>query len=270
MTSPVIHQYGASVHQWGEFQPAAAPMNSTDSTDANSTSANRISPNTQHAGAPEPLVVNIHGGFWHADHDLAHARPFCAGLRRLGWATLNLEYRRVGHAGGGWPGTFDDVRAGLEVVDRLVVTGAVDAGRVVLTGHSAGGHLALWLAGVTDVPVQGVVAVAAVTDLVAAERASLSDRGTAAGDLMGMAPDDAWADASPITHVPLPMPAVLVHGDHDVHVPLSQSRDYVAAATAADGDARLEIVAGEDHFAILDPRSVTFATTADAISHLLT
>lgn len=270
----MIHQYGPSAHQWAKFQTAAPPRS------ASQRRGNEVvttQPPASHDGplghrwlGPWPLVVNIHGGFWHADHDLAHAQPFCAGLRRQGWATLNLEYRRVGNPGGGWPGTFDDIRAGLEVVDRLVADGAVDPERVVVTGHSAGGHLALWVAGVTDVAVQGVVTVAAVTDLVAADRASLSDRGTATRDLMGMAPDDAWVHASPVMNVPLPMPAVLVHGERDVHVPLSQSRDYVAAATAAGGDARLEVVADEDHFAVLDPRSVTFTTTVNAITHLLT
>ncbi len=251
MGLPVRHAYGPAPEQWGEF---AVPT--VDGDDAEL----------------PPLVVNLHGGFWHADHDLAHARPFCAGLRRAGWATLNLEYRRVGHPGGGWPGTFDDVVAGLDLVRRLGDAGDVDADRVVVTGHSAGGHLALWLAGATTVALRGVVAVAAVTDLVAAHREELSDRGTATQDLLGGLPEalpERYRDASPVSHVPLPMPVVLVHGELDTSVPLSHSRDYVAATRAVGGRARLLEVAGDDHFAVLDPASATFAAVAAAVGDLL-
>lgn len=246
--TPTRLQYGSGPHQWGEF---AAPHPAPDD-------------------GPPPLVVNLHGGFWHAQYALDHARPFCAGLRQRGWATLNLEYRRVGNDTGGWPGTFDDVAAGLGLVTSLVDDGWVDGDRVVVAGHSAGGHLALWVAGGTAVRLAGVVAVAAVTDLRAAHETRLSDRGTAARDLMGSTPDEdprAWHDASPIEQVPLPIPAVLVHGERDEHVPLAQSRDYVTAATAAGADANLEIT-GEDHFAVLSPASTTFTVVAGAVAGL--
>lgn len=251
MGVPVRHAYGPAPQQWGEF---GVPTVGGEDVEL------------------PPLVVNLHGGFWHADHDLAHARPFCAGLRRAGWATLNLEYRRVGNPGGGWPGTFEDVVAGLDLVRHLGEAGDVDTDRVVVTGHSAGGHLALWVAGATTVAVRGVVAVAAVTDLVAAHREELSDRGTATQDLLGGLPEALparYQDASPVSHVPLPMPVVLVHGELDTSVPPSHSRDYVAATGAAGGRARLVEVAGDDHFAVLDPASATFAAVEAAVRDLL-
>lgn len=216
-----------------------------------------------------PLVVHLHGGFWRAEYALDHARPMCAGYRRHGLATLNVEYRRVGHEGGGWPGTFRDVRAALDLVPELVA--AHDLDRVVVSGHSAGGHLALWVAGVTSVPLAGVVAIGAVTDLVAADRARLSDGGTAARDLLGAAPDDApdrWASASPIEQVPLDVPVRLVHGRDDTAVPIDQAHAYAAAARAAGGDADVVEVAA-DHFAVLDPSTPSFAAVVDAIRELV-
>ncbi len=189
-----------------------------------------------------------------------------------GWATLNLEYRRVGNDGGGWPGTFDDVTNGLGLVTQLVDDGLVDPDLIAVTGHSAGGHLALWVAATTTMRLRGVVPIAAMTDLVAAHAAALSDRGTATAELLGGTPDQLpqrYRDASPVTHVPLAMPAVLVHGSNDANVPVSQSRTFVDASQAVGGDARLEVVDGDDHFAILDPRSASFAAVTRALTDML-
>src|SRR5690349_1908765 len=117
---------------------------------------------------PHPVVLNLHGGFWRARYDLLHAGHLCAALTRRGIATVNLEYRRVGNPGGGWPGTFDDARAGLAFLAKLAADHALDLGRVVLSGHSAGGHLALWL-GARASPfgraLRGVAALAPLSNL---------------------------------------------------------------------------------------------------------
>lgn len=242
----VTLDYGPDPHQWVEFR-------------------------RPQVDGPVPLVVHLHGGFWSADYALDHARPFCAGLRRLGVATANVEYRRVGNDGGGWPGTFQDARDALGVVERLVEEHGVDPDRVVLSGHSAGGHLALWAAARTTVPLAGVVPIAAVTDLRAAHRRRLSDRGTATSELLGCLPEDdpdRYSEASPVDDVPLPMPVVLVHGVHDRQVPLSHATDYAQAAVAAGGDARVDEV-DADHFDVLDPTSTTFDRVADTIRRLV-
>lgn len=221
---------------------------------------------------PVPLVVHLHGGFWRSGYALDHARPFCAGLRRAGVATCNVEYRRVGQDGGGWPGTLTDARDALALVPRLVAEYDLAPDRVVVSGHSAGGHLALWAAGETDVPLAGVVPIGAVTDLAQAHRRRLSDGGTATSDLLGGTPDevddDRWTTASPIRRVPLDVPVVLVHGRHDRNVPLDQATDYAAAARAAGGDAEV-VEVDADHFDVLDPASDMFATVVDVVARLV-
>src|SRR5687768_3281806 len=131
----------------------------------------------EHAEGRLPVVVVVHGGFWRAQYSLEHIGHLCAALTREGWATWSVEYRRLGEPGGGWPGTFTDAGAALDAVRWLADQWPLDPTRVVTIGHSAGGHLALWLAarpqlsahpelGVAEplVPI-GAVALAAVSDL---------------------------------------------------------------------------------------------------------
>src|SRR5579884_2278738 len=98
-------------------------------------------------GGAAPLVLFLHGGFWSAEYDRAHTGSLAAGLAAAGYLVCTPEFRRAGQEGGGWPGTFDDVSAAVDKLPGLVdgAIGAVhaDARRVVLAGHSAGGHLAL-------------------------------------------------------------------------------------------------------------------------------
>ena len=96
---------------------------------------------------PHPVVITIHGGFWRARYGLDYLRYVAAALSAAGLATWNIEYRRIGNAGGGWPGTFLDVAAAADHVRALATTYPLELGRVVALGHSAGGHLAYWLAG---------------------------------------------------------------------------------------------------------------------------
>src|SRR5688572_24464137 len=95
---------------------------------------------------PHPVVVVIHGGFWRARYDLEHLGHLCSALADEGFATWNLEYRRVGQHHGGWPGTFRDVVTGTAHLRPVGVSFPLDLSRVVVMGHSAGGHLATWLA----------------------------------------------------------------------------------------------------------------------------
>ena len=199
--------------------------------------------------------------------------PLAADLARHGFAAWNVEYRRVGQEGGGWPGTLEDVAA---AVDRLAEVEDVDAGRVATCGHSAGGHLALWLAGRHRVPegmpgatprVHPIAAVsqAGVCDLERAWRDGLG-RG-AVGELLG--PLDAGlercAAASPAALAPLGVPQLLVHGDADDIVPISQSRDHASL----DPDAELIEIAGADHFDVMDSEHAAWSTTVDRLRVLL-
>src|ERR1700721_3840860 len=96
-------------------------------------------------GKGHAVAIVIHGGYWRARYDLRHIGHFCVGLAKAGIAAWCLEYRRLGNAGGGFPGTFDDVRAGAAHLEKVASERNVDMKRVVATGHSAGGHLVLWL-----------------------------------------------------------------------------------------------------------------------------
>lgn len=221
---------------------------------------------------PYPCVVVLHGGFWRARYDLHHLGHLCAALGVAGVATWNVEYRRVGEIGGGWPGTFLDVAAAIAHLFAIAPAHAIDPDRVVVLGHSAGGHLALWVAGLRavpgtspiwaePVPLRGAVALAGVTDLRAAWRLGLSDR--AVEGLIGGGPDEVperYAAASPIDLLPLGVPTLLVHGRDDADVPWEMSAAYHAAAGARGDESTFLSLPGSGHFAPVDPSSTAWAT----------
>ena len=212
---------------------------------------------------PHPVAVLLHGGFWRARFTRATMAALAVDLADRGWATWNVEYRRVGN-GGGVPETLDDVRASIAALTQLAEP--LDTDRVVIVGHSAGGQLGLCVA---DEPaVAGVVSLAGVCDLTAAFADAIGEAATEA--FMQGGPDDrpdAYALADPLSRIPAGARVLLVHGDADQRVPVAQSRRYAQAAAAASDDARdarceLIELAGVDHFALIDPRTPTWATVA--------
>lgn len=220
-------------------------------------------------GTPRGVVVVIHGGFWKAEYDRSLGQPLSADLASRGWAAWNLEYRRVGN-GGGVPQTLDDVAAGI---DALADVEGLDTSTVITLGHSAGGHLATWAASrgrfeqwPVRVPVTGVVAQAGVLDLRSAYDLGLG--GGAVEKFLGHPPGPEDDPVDPIRQVPLDVPVWCIHGRHDDVVPLSQSRDYVAAATAAGGWADLVEVEG-DHFVVTDTGSPAWERTVAVLDDLV-
>jgi acetyl esterase/lipase len=226
-----------------------------------------------------PLLVFIHGGYWRARYDLEHARPLCQALAQVGLAVWNMEYRRVGNPGGGWPGTFADVLAALGHVRRLALDYPLDLSRSTLMGHSAGGHLALWAAGARRIPaghplhdenplpLRRVVALAAVSDLRRAWELRLSCG--AVGELLGGSPQqtaEAYALASPIELLPLGVPQVLLHGYADEDVPYEFSQRYHAAARAAGDDCTLVTLPNTGHFELIDPHSAAWLHVLAAVA----
>ncbi len=228
---------------------------------------------------PLPVVVVIHGGYWHAAYGLDLGTPLAVDLAAHGMAAWNLEYRRIEN-GGGWPATFDDVAAATDAVAGTVQDAAgarLDVTNVQVLGHSAGGQLAVWLAGRHTLPdgvpgaapkvrVRRVVSQAGVLDLLAAERDGLGDGSTR--QLMGVssAQDrDRYVVASPQQRLPIGVPVTCVHGDADRNVPFSQSADYVAAAQKVGDPASLVPVSGADHFALIDPSTPAWAQCRDAL-----
>jgi acetyl esterase/lipase len=234
-------------------------------------------------GSGRPLVVFLHGGFWRSAYDRRHTRPLAEGLAAAGYAVCTPEFRRTGQPGGGWPGTFDDIAAAVDAVPGLAAEaaarGAVDPGRVVLAGHSAGGHLALWAAGRHRLPadspwhtapaaesgVAGVVSLAGVCDLAACYRLGLD--GGAARDLMGGDPDGRpgeYAAADPMGLVPVGVRVALVHGTADQRVPESMSVEYRERAAGAGDSVRLSLLPGCGHFEVIDPLSEAWSAVLEA------
>ena len=231
---------------------------------------------------PHRVAIVIHGGFWRAKYNLEHSGHLCEALRRAGIATWNLEYRRIGNPGGGWPGTFQDVAMGADYLRQIAAQYHLDLTKVVAAGHSAGGHLALWLAARRRIPagdplasadplkLRGVVSLAGVVDLRRAWELRLSDN--VVEELMGGPPDKLAAryhTASPIELVPLGIPVRLIHGTEDSVVPIKISNEYQKAANRAGDDARLIVLGGADHFAPIDPRSSHWPVVEKAVRDLL-
>jgi len=223
-------------------------------------------------GPGAPLVVLLHGGFWRVAYDRAHVGPLASGLALAGYAVCVPEYRRTGQVGGGWPGTFDDVAAVMDTLPGLAAeaaVGLIDPTAVLLAGHSAGGHLALWAASRRRLPagaawhgaassVRGVVALAAVSDLVNCAEQNLG--GGAAVLLMDGGPDrfpGRYAHADPAQLLPVPAPVRLVHGELDDVVPCAMSLEYAKWADHAGGDVACDVLPGCDPTSRHAPGSVT-------------
>jgi acetyl esterase/lipase len=203
---------------------------------------------------PHAMAIVIHGGYWRAKYDLEYAGHLSAALTAKGIATANLEYRRVGNAGGGWPGTFSDIRAGYQFLIQNAHKYEFDTRRIVAIGHSAGGQLALCLAA-HETGVKAVISLAGVVDLQQAYALHLSN--DAAVEFLGGTPAevaDHYREADPMK-LAIGARQWLVHGAVDDVVPPAFSRDYVSAKRKTKEDARLVEIAGAGHFEVVDPRS---------------
>ena len=214
------------------------------------------------AAANFPLVINIHGGFWRAKYGLEHAGHFCAAITAQGLATANLEYRRVGNVGGGWPGTLDDIRAAYKDLRENASAHNIDPQKIVITGHSAGGHLALCLAAY-EPTVTHVVALAAITELHRACELHLSN--DAAVEFLGGAPEQVaqlYREADPMQLSIARAEQWIVHGLTDDVVPPTFSSDYVSLKQNRPSQQKEPVhlleIAGADHYDLIDPHSAAW------------
>jgi acetyl esterase/lipase len=223
-------------------------------------------PSRQRPGAENstyPLLINIHGGFWRARYNLDHAGHFCAALTAHGLITANLEYRRVGNSGGGWPGTFADVRSAFGFLRQNAERYSVDAQTILVIGHSAGGQLALSLAA-HEPAVTRVISLAGVVDLQRAYELHLSN--DAVVEFLGGTPrevPDHYREADPI-RLSIRARQWLICGSSDDIVPPTFSRDYVSAkqkrSVGEKEVAELVEIPGAGHFDLIDPRSAAWKT----------
>jgi acetyl esterase/lipase len=207
---------------------------------------------------PHPLVLVLHGGFWRAPYTRRLMGAVSVALTAAGWATANVEYRRLG------PGTYramlDDVLAARNRLEQVP-----GLGPTVALGHSAGGHLALWLGAVGGA--SGVVGLGAVCDLEDAAAEQLGRQ--AVQELLGGRPSEvpgAYEEADPARRLPLGVPQVLVHGALDDDVPIDHVRRY---ATHAGVECRLVELGGVGHFELIDPRSSAWPVVCDAVASVL-
>lgn len=229
---------------------------------------------------PHRVLVLIHGGCWRAEYGLEALSQLAQAIADRGVAVWSIEYRRLGE-GGGWPETFLDAGAALDHLRALAGKHTLDLRRVVTAGHSAGGHLALWLAGraklsahsplyaPNPLPVYGVISLAGIPDLAAAAAQAICD--AAVSELLGGPPAqlaDRYADASPAVLTPLGVPHAHIHGREDVIVPLELVEHYAAAAVRAGDRARLEVLPDAGHFELVDARTAAGQCVVDACVRL--
>jgi acetyl esterase/lipase len=224
------------------------------------------------SNGPLPLAINIHGGYWRAKYNLEHAGHLCAALTPKGVATANLEYRRIGDPGGGWPNTFSDIRTAYQFLRQTAAQRNVDAKKIVIMGHSAGAQLALCLAA-HEASVTRVISFAGVVDLQRAYQLHLSN--DAVVEFLGGTPSevtDHYHEADPMQ---LSIPKArqwLIHGAVDDVVPPAFSRDYVAAKQKLAGnkkeDAHLLQIPNADHFDLIDPRTAAWKQIEQTVLQL--
>ncbi|MFG3024646.1 alpha/beta hydrolase [Streptomyces sp. NPDC048254] len=238
-----------------------------------------------------PLVVALHGGAWRAPYDRGHLTPFADFLARRGFAVANVEYRRgatlpaqggSAPVAGRWPDTFDDIAAALDALPALAreALPQADLRRTVLTGHSAGGHLALWAAArhvlppdaawrtSGAAPLRGVVALAPIADFAMAEKLEVC--GHAALQLLGGG--DQFTDrqryADPALLLPTGIATTLVQGRADDVVPQAVAESYAEAAAKAGEVVGLTLLEDVGHFPLIDPAADACAVVAEEIAQL--
>ena len=222
---------------------------------------------------PFPVVVFIHGGFWRNSFGLDLAEPQAADALALGYATWNIEYRRVGDPGGGHPGTLTDVAAAIDHLAVLAEEHPLDLARVAVVGHSAGGHLALWAGQRTRLPAGAPGADPVVTPALVVGQAPVADLarnldlgGGAVVSFMGATPDDdasAYDIADPARLLPVATPQLIVQGADDAIVPAGRAEAYVELADSAQVE--LVVFAGADHFDVIDPDHESWAAVIERL-----
>ncbi len=226
-----------------------------------------------------PLAIVIHGGCWLAAYDLEHIGHLSAALTKEGIATWSLEYRRIGDAGGGYPGTFEDIGRGVDFARTLARDYSLDLSRIIIIGHSAGGQLALWAAGRKQLPktslfyapdplpISGVVSLAGITDL---KRAESVCNNSVSRLLAGAEKNEAlYRQISPVEMLPLNVEQWLIQGESDRIVPVSFADDYQAAAQERGEKVRVTRLKNTGHFELIDPDSTAWPAVRDAASALL-
>ena len=246
-------------------------------TELNSASATRIpyggGPNqfgelrVPSSPGPFPVVMHIHGGFWRGEYDFTLGNPVCEEIVSRGVATWNLEYRRIGNSGGGWPGTFLDIRNGYRFISQIASKYNLDPNRLLVMGHSAGAQLALCLAA-HETSLKRVISLAGVVDMQQAWDMDLGNN--AVGEFLGGTPKEVsehYREADPM-QLSIKATQWLIHGASDDVVPSSLSRNYAEQKRSRGEDAHYLEIASAGHLDLIDPHSAAWPKIESTVMHL--
>ncbi|MFD9380086.1 alpha/beta hydrolase [Streptomyces sp. NPDC059999] len=291
MTDPAVERDAAEADS-AFSHPPVAPDATAAYGDLPDQVVDFYAPRADAAAGSAPLVVLLHGGAWRAPYDRQHITPLADFLARQGFAVANVEYRRgsslphqgsEGPVAGRWPETFDDVAAAMDALPALAGAALpqADVRRVVVTGHSAGGHLALWAAARHVLPagspwrlpaaphLRGVVALAPIADFTVAEELGVC--GGASAQLLG-GTSEFWEarrpHADPAALLPTGIATAVVQGRDDIVVPEAVAEAYVAAAAQAGELVGLTLLDGVGHFPLIDPAADACAVVSEEIAQL--
>jgi acetyl esterase/lipase len=254
--APIAERYGSTPEQMGDLRVPEGP-------------------------GPHPVVVLLHGGGWRERWERDLMDGLAVDLARRGFASWNPEFRRVGPSGGAFAGMLEDVSAAVDHVATLAERHPLDVERVVVSGHSAGGHLAVWI-GCRDHLPEGapgagervrpvlLLSLAGVHDLVECAARGTDEMSTIT--LLGGGPQEVpehYALVSPRELLPIGIPQLLIHGTNDRPDLVDLDRTYVASARASGCEIELLELPGADHFDVIDPHSLAWLAIVERLEHTL-
>lgn len=227
---------------------------------------------------PHPVALMVHGGCWQTEiADRTIMNWIAEDLRRRGVAVWNIDYRGVDRPGGGYPGTFQDVAAAADALRAHATEYRLDIGRVVAIGHSAGGHLALWLAGrprlpagsplrtANPLPVAEAISLGGLPDL---EEAARSENGCG-NEVIGQLTGGRFADTSVPRLAPLGLPQVLINGRQDRIIPVAYAEGYARPMRAAGDDVRVRMLDATGHVELVAPETAAWAAAVEELRRAL-
>lgn len=232
---------------------------------------------------PHPVVLMVHGGCWRTEIADRRIMDWISDdLRKRGIAVWNIDYRGVDRAGGGYPGTFLDAAAATDALRTHAAAHNLDISKVIAVGHSAGGHLALWLAGrpklpaasplrtANPLPIHKVVSLGGLPDLEEAARPPGSGCGTEViARLTGTGRADVYADTSVPRLGPLGVEQVLINGTEDRIIPSAYAEAYAAPMRAAGDRVRVRMIERTGHVELIAPETAAWAATVEEIEAAL-
>lgn len=215
-----------------------------------------------------PVIVFVHGGAWLAEWSKDHTEPFVEALTEQGFATWDLEFRRIGNRDGGYPGTFEDIADGADHLRTVAESYPLNLDQVIASGHSSGGHLALWLGGrhrlpetsplyrADPLPLAGVVSIAGVNDLeLSLEIGDRTDVLTLIGAESQGSGAARFAETNPSRLRPFGIPQTMMIGDADSEWRLEMTERDSEHARKSGDKTRHVIVPGASHMDVIDPGS---------------